>query len=73
MIEATRRLLADAVKDWKIQNALKKITSHKVSLGKAAAECGILVWEMLELLKERNIDWTGYGKDDLEKDLALIK
>ncbi len=71
--EAIRRLLADAVKDWKIQNAINDITLHKISIGKAAEECSISIWVMLELLKEKNINWTGYGKEDIEKDLSFIK
>ena len=71
--EVIRRLLVSAVKEWKIQNAIGNIATHKISIGKAAAECDISIWDMLDLLKEKNIDWIGYSKEDLEKDLALIK
>mgnify|MGYP001571125317 CR=1 FL=1 len=71
--EVIRRLLFNAIKEWKIQNALNEIINHRVSIGKAAQECDISIWVLLDLLKERNIDWTNYGKEDLEKDLSLIK
>ena len=67
-----RRLLANAVQNWKIENCLEEIKAHKMSIGKAAEECGISVWGILEILKEKNIDWIGYGKEDLEKDLEFL-
>ena len=70
--EAIRRLLAKAVSSWKVQNALEKLREHKVSMGKAAEECKLSLWEMIDLAKENNIDWTGYSKEDLEKDLKVL-
>ena len=71
--EAIRRLLVQSIKEWKIKNALENIALHKFSVAKAAKECNISLWEMLELVKEKNIDWTGYSEEDLEKDLKLLK
>ena len=71
--EAIRRLLAQSIKEWKIKNALGDIALHNLSVGKAAKECDVSLWEMLELVKENNIDWTGYSKEDLEKELKLLK
>lgn len=71
--EAIRRLLAKAVNYWKLQNALDKLRQHKTSIGKAAEECGIMVWEMLDITKENNIDWTHYSKEDLERDLKVLE
>lgn len=71
--ETIRRLLADAIQKWKIENALKEISQHKISIGKAAKECNISLWEMLNLAKEKNIDWTGYSKEDLDRDLKLLQ
>ena len=71
--EAIRRLLVQSIKEWKIKNALENIALHKLSVGKAAKECNISLWEMLELVKEKNVDWTGYSKEDLEKDIKFLK
>lgn len=71
--EVIRRLLAEALHKWKIEYTLKKISLHKTSLGKAAKECNISLWEMLKLVKEKNLDWTGYTQEDLERDLELLK
>ncbi len=71
--EVVRRLLSKALDEWKIENAIEHIREHKLSVGKAAEECGLSLWELLDLLKQKNVDWTGYSQKDLEKDLALLK
>ena len=71
--EAIRRLLVQSIKEWKIKNALENISLHKISIGKAAEECDISLWEMIDLVRAKNIDWTGYSKEDIEKDLKLLK
>ena len=70
--EIIRRLLAQAIKEWKIQNALESLSRHEISLSKAAEECDITIWEILDIIKEKDIDWTGYSKEDLEKDLKEL-
>lgn len=71
--EVIRRLLAQAIKEWKVENALEALSQHKISLSKAAEECEISLWEMMDLAKEKNIDWTGYSKEDLERDLKELE
>lgn len=69
---AVRQLLSRALKDFKKELALKELQEHKISIGLAAKKAGLNLWEMLDLIKEKNIDWTGYGKEDLEKDLKVL-
>ena len=71
--EVVRRLLSEAIQKWKVENALREISQHKKSIGKAATECNVSLWEMLNLVKEKNVDWTGYSKEDLYKDLELLQ
>ena len=71
--EAIRRLLAKAVNSWKIQNSLEKLREHKISIGKAAEECTVSLWEMLDIVKEKGIDWTAYAKVDLERDIKVLE
>ncbi len=70
--EAIRRLLAKAVNSWKLQNALEKLRQHKISIGRAAEECGLSLWEIIDIARENSIDWTGYSKEDLERDLEIL-
>ena len=71
--EAIRRLLVSALHEEKVRSTLEQLVNHKISVGKAAEECGVSLWEMLDLLKQKNIDWTGYSEEDLEMDLKLLK
>lgn len=71
--EVIRRLLDEAIKNWKIQNAIEEINYGKISVGKAAEECQVSIWKILEILKEKNVDWTGYGEEDLKNDLKILK
>jgi|SRR3989344_9539778 len=71
--EAIRRLLVRAISSWKVQDALEKLRKHKTSIGKAANECGLSLWEMFDMIKQEDIDWTGYSKEDAEKDIKLLE
>lgn len=71
--EVIRRLLVTAIKNWKIDNFLSEIREHKISIGKAAEECEISIWEMLEILKDKNIDWVDYNEEDLKRDLSILE
>ncbi len=71
--EAIRRLLVQSIEEWKLKDALEKIALHNLSIGQAAKECNVSLWEMIDLVKAKNVDWTGYSKEDLEKDLKLLK
>ena len=71
--EVIRRLLAQAIKEWKLENALESLAKHKISLSQAAEESNISLWEILDIVKEKNIDWTGYSKEDLEKDFKELE
>jgi predicted HTH domain antitoxin len=70
--EVIRRLLVDALKEWKIQNALEGLSQRRISLGKAAEECDVSIWELLERIKQKNLDWTGYREEDIERDLKIL-
>ncbi len=71
--EAIRRLLVHSIEEWKITTALQDIRERKISIGKAAEECGLSLWRLLDLLQEKNVDWTGYSAGDVERDLRLLE
>lgn len=50
-----RKLLWKSVSHEKLEIALKEYLSNKISLGKAAKNAGISIWEMLDELKSRNV------------------
>lgn len=70
---AIRKLLAIALKHWKIKKALELLREHKISIEKASEISEITLWEMIDLAGENNIDWIGYDEDDLKKSLEILK
>ncbi len=70
---AIRKLLAIALKQWKIKKALELLREHKISIGKASEISEVTLWEMIDLAGENNIDWIGYDEDDLKKSLKILK
>ncbi len=50
-----RRLLWKSIAQEKLEYALKDYIDEKISLGKAAEIAGILIWQIIDELKKRNI------------------
>lgn len=69
--EIIRRFLDKSIKDWKIEDALQRLAAHKITIGKAAEDADISLWDMLDLVKERKIDWIGLTPERLEKDFEI--
>ena len=67
------KLLEKGLGEYKREKALELLKEHKISVGKAAEECELSLWEMLDVLKQKNVDWTAYSQKDLDKDLALLE
>lgn len=69
--EVIRKLLAKAIKEWKIKKALKLLKNHKVTIRKAAEIAETTYVEMIDLASKAGID-IGYSISELEKDLKRI-
>lgn len=69
---AIRKLLTRALEEQKLKIILEKLSSHKISIGKAAEELDVSIWEMVDMAKEDNIDWVRYNEKELEHDLRVI-
>ncbi len=65
--EVMRKLLALAIKEWKVKKALELVRSRKVTIRKAAAFAGVSYVEMMDLISKEGID-SGYGLEDLRRD-----
>ncbi|MEK6907195.1 MAG: UPF0175 family protein [Nanoarchaeota archaeon] len=71
--EVIRRLLINAVKNWKIKDALERLKERKITISEAAKDAEVSLWEMIDLAKHENIDWIEYNKEDLKRDLKLLE
>lgn len=66
-----RRLLNNAIPQWKLETALKLYQNGEVSLGKAAELSGLNIWGFLDQLAEKKIP-LNYSIEDLENDINTI-
>mgnify|MGYP001315186720 CR=1 FL=1 len=73
MSAVIRRLLANALKQERLKEVINSLSSHKISIGQAALKLNISLWDMMDLAKERNIDWNEYVESDLEKDIQILQ
>jgi len=55
------------------EEILKKFSNHEISLGRAAKELKISLYEMMDIAKERKVDWVGLTLEDIKRDLKTIK
>ena len=66
-----RKFLFNAMKEWKIEHALKMYAKSEFSLGQVAEFAEISIWDVPNLLKERKIP-LNYDTEELEADLNTI-
>ena len=71
--EVVRRLLVRSLQEWRIEHALELLRAGKISIGKAASQGGLSLWEMLDVAQAQNVDWTNYSKEEIERDVAVLR
>ena len=68
---AIRKLLAGAIKEWKIEYALSQYSKGEFSFGQAADFAEVSVWDFPSLLKNHKVP-INYDLEELEEDLKTI-
>jgi len=71
MSTAIRKLLAGAIKEWKIEYALEQYSKGEFSFGQAAEFAEVSVWDFPELLKKYKVT-INYDVEEFEEDLKTI-
>lgn len=67
---AVRKLLAEALQDWRRERALHELARGHVTLTRAAEMADMPLWEFVRLARERDIVWV--SGDHLESDLEAL-
>lgn len=70
--EVIRRLLSEAIREWKLRKALEMIRKRKASMRAATKFAGIRYVELLDRVEEEAIP-LDYKLSDLRIDLAAMK
>jgi len=67
-----RRLLDKSIKEWKKDYAVEKYKQGEFSFGQVASFAEISVWDVPELLKNRQVH-LNYDIEEFEKDLKELE
>ena len=67
-----RKLLAGALKDWKMEHYAREYGQGRVTLGKASEDAEVSIWEMMDYVRDSKIA-SQYSLEDLEHDYEVIK
>ena len=67
-----RKLLYKAMGEWKLDYYAKLYADGKLSVARAAKECGVSIWEMLECLRVKKIP-SQYDFEEWERDLGTVQ
>ena len=67
-----RKLLNRAIKDWKLEKAVKMYLKKKVTLEKSAEIAEISVRELITYLKEKELEIGNLSAEDLEDDIKRM-
>ncbi len=70
--EVVRRLLDQAVKEWKLQKALELLRKERISMGKAAEMAELTIYEVMKKADDIGI-LIGYTEKELMKDIKRFK
>ena len=68
---AIRKIIEMGVKEARLKDVLEKLREHSITLGKAAELAGISIWDMIDIVKERKIDWVGLTPEIIDRDFEI--
>ena len=66
-----RKLLAHALREWKLEHYSQEYGQGRMTLGKAAEEAGVSLWEMMEYARRKKVP-AQYSLEDLQHDLKVL-
>ena len=66
-----RTLLEMGIAEWRKNTALMMLQEGKVTFAKAAEMAKLSLWEFVDLVKQRNIEWIRFTPEEIEKEVKL--
>jgi predicted HTH domain antitoxin len=64
-----RTLLEMGIGEWRKQTALELLRDGKVTFAKAAEMAKLSLWEFVDLVKQRNVEWVRFTPEEVEKEM----
>ena len=72
-VESTvRKLLSNAIRQWKLEHYVRLYGDGKLTLARAARDAGVSLWEMMDYARARRVP-AQYALDDIKRDLVTIR
>lgn len=68
-----RKLLEKGINQWRLERAIDALRSGKATISKAAEIAGISLYEMVDIVREKKMDYIHISKADLEEDVLLME
>jgi len=66
---AVRTILEMGIAEWRKQTALESLRDGKVTFAKAAEMAKLSLWEFADLVKQRNVEWVRYTREEIEEEI----
>ncbi|KUO43285.1 MAG: hypothetical protein APU95_03250 [Hadesarchaea archaeon YNP_N21] len=70
---AVRKILERGILEWRKERALELLGKGKITFTRAAEMAGVSLWEMLELVRDRKIEWVHLSPEEIEREFKLAK
>ncbi len=67
-----RKLLSNAIRQWKLEHYVRLYGDGKLTLARAARDAGVSLWEMMDYARARKVS-AQYDLEDLKRDLGAIR
>ena len=67
-----RKLLSNAIRQWKLEHYVRLYGDGKLTLARAARDAGVSLWEMMDYVRARKVP-AQYDPEDLTRDLGTIR
>jgi predicted HTH domain antitoxin len=55
------------------ERALELLGRGKITFARAAEMAGVFLWEMLELVRDRKIEWVHLSPEEIEREFGMAK
>lgn len=68
-----RKLLEKGINQWRLERGIDALMSGKATISKAAKTAGISLYEMVDIVREKKIDYIHISKADLEEDISFLE
>jgi len=65
---AVRTVIEVGISEWRKQKAIELLRDGRVSFAKAAEIAKLSIWDFMDLIRQRRVQWVGLAPEDVEKE-----